>query len=182
MLIGADWLYWCSLSSLVLIIFFGTHCLHWCSLLLLVLIAFIIARTNEGKRMKQIFWVPFETAHKWKTHQWKPHEPTWCTNHNHCGKMKVPIAYVLHRVCLKVGMDIFHSTTESVVYKSKVKLPFWTICNSFIMWNMTRYDKGAQSIGSDQYFSTWVLKNIVLSSEYWYWQFLLTWYWYRYWN
>ena len=30
----------------------------------LVLIAFIIARTNEGMRTKQIFWVPFETAHK----------------------------------------------------------------------------------------------------------------------
>ena len=30
--------------------------------------------------MNQIFRDSFENAHKWKLHQWKPHEPrTWCT-------------------------------------------------------------------------------------------------------
>ena len=83
--IDAHCLHLCSLPSFVLIAFIGAQCLHWCSLSSLVLmsslvlIAFIIARTNEGMHTKQIFWVPFETAHKWKTHQWKPHEPrTWC--------------------------------------------------------------------------------------------------------
>jgi len=77
--IGAHCLHLCSLPSLVLIAFIGAHCLHWCSLPSLMLIAFIIVRTNEGMCTNQIFWVPFETVHKWNTHQWKPHEPrTWC--------------------------------------------------------------------------------------------------------